>query len=195
MTNPVRIGVLCSGKGSNFAKIVEAARSGEIPNAEVVLCIADRPAAVQALAQNLNVESILMEPKSHPDKFVWMAAMVRELQKRDVGLVVLAGFLRKIEKPLLDAYSQKILNIHPALLPSFGGPGMYGRKVHEAVLASGAKETGVTIHLVDAIYDHGPIIYQERIPVLADDTPDALQRRVLRVEHRTYPKAIAKYLE
>ena len=195
MTEKIQLGVLCSGRGSNFERIVKAARSREIPSAEVVLCLADRPAPVQELSETLGVECLLVEPKNYPDQLAWTRAMVLELKKRNVELIVLAGFLRKIEKPLLEAYPQRILNIHPALLPSFGGPGMYGLKVHEAVLASGAKESGVTIHVVDEVYDHGPVILQEKVPVLEGDTPETLQGRVLELEHRLYPRAIAKMLK
>lgn len=191
---PLRLGVLCSGRGSNFERIVQACKSGEIPDAEVVCCVLDRPAGAQEIAKKYGIDCMTLEPKNFPDRLAWMRQIADELKKRKTGLVVLAGFLRKIEKPVLEAFPKKILNIHPALLPAFGGAGMYGIKVHEAVLASKVQESGVSIHLVDDEYDHGETIYQEKVPVMDGDTPEALQKRVLEAEHRAYPKAIAEYI-
>lgn len=190
-----KIAVLCSGRGSNFKRILEACKSGEIPSSSVSICILDRPAAAADIAQREGIECKLIEPGKFPDRQVWMNEIAKELSLKGVDLIVLAGFLRKIEKPLLEAFPRRILNIHPAPIPQFGGPGMYGVKVHEAVIASGVKESGVTIHLVDEFYDHGPSIYKESVPVLPGDTAATLQARVLEAEHRAYPKAIALYLK
>ncbi|MGQ0645133.1 MAG: formyltransferase family protein, partial [Elusimicrobiota bacterium] len=113
-----------------------------------------------------------------------------ELQKRGVELVCLAGFLLKLEPGLIRRFPGRILNVHPALLPKFGGLGMYGRFVHEAVLKAGEKESGCTVHAVDEEFDHGPVLMQARVPVLPGDTPEVLAERVLREEHRLYPEAV-----
>lgn len=195
MRAKVNIGVLCSGNGTNFEQIALAVQKGEIPNARIACLILDRQAKASEVANRLGIESLLLEPKDFPDVVNWMGAVKKELLKRDIGLVVLAGFLRKIEAPLLEAYPKRVLNIHPALLPKFGGKGMYGMKIHESVIASGSKESGVTVHLVDEFYDHGPIIFQEKIPILPGDTAESLGAKVLAMEHSVYPKAIASYIQ
>nr|WP_243665078.1 phosphoribosylglycinamide formyltransferase [Rhodothermus marinus] len=121
--------------------------------------------------------------------------MLEVLRAHDVELVALAGYLKKIPDNVVAAYRNRILNIHPSLLPAFGGPGMYGRRVHEAVLNYGVRWTGATVHLVDEEYDHGPIVLQEPVPVLPDDTPETLAARVLEVEHRLYPEALRLFAE
>jgi phosphoribosylglycinamide formyltransferase-1 len=118
------------------------------------------------------------------------AALLALLRGHDIGLVVLAGYLKRVPDAVVSAWRGRVLNIHPALLPAFGGPGMYGRRVHEAVLASGVRLTGATVHVVDEQYDHGPIVAQWPVPVRAGDTPESLAARVLEVEHRLLPAAV-----
>jgi phosphoribosylglycinamide formyltransferase-1 len=120
------------------------------------------------------------------DSSLWLSL----LERHSVELVVLAGYLKLVPPQVIAAYRGRILNIHPALLPSFGGKGMFGQRVHEAVLASGATESGATVHLVDEVYDHGSVLAQMRVPVLPDDTADRLARRVLEVEHRLLPAVV-----
>jgi phosphoribosylglycinamide formyltransferase-1 len=121
---------------------------------------------------------------THPDPADLDRAVLEALERHGTDLVVLAGYMKKLGPATLGRFKGRVLNIHPALLPKFGGPGMYGRRVHEAVLAAGEKESGVSIHIVDADYDTGPVIAQERVPVLPGDTPDSLAARVLEQEHR-----------
>jgi phosphoribosylglycinamide formyltransferase-1 len=118
--------------------------------------------------------------------------ILETLKAYQVDLVILAGYMKKLGKSVLKYYHNRVLNIHPALLPKFGGEGMYGLKVHQAVLESGEKFSGVTIHIVDEIYDHGKILAQEKVPVAPDDTPESLAARVLKVEHRLYSEVIQK---
>ena len=114
------------------------------------------------------------------------------MQRHEVEVICLAGYMKKLGAEVLTAYEGRILNIHPALLPKFGGQGMYGMRVHEAVLAAGERESGATVHLVDEEYDHGQILAQEKVPVKAGDTPETLQKRVLAVEHRLYAVTLAR---
>jgi phosphoribosylglycinamide formyltransferase-1 len=121
--------------------------------------------------------------------------MVEAFQSHGADLVLLAGYMKKVGPRLLKAYPNRVLNIHPALLPSFGGEGMYGLRVHKAVLDSGAKVSGVTVHVVDEVYDHGPIVAQETVPVEQDDTPETLAARVLKVEHHIYSSVVKLFAE
>jgi phosphoribosylglycinamide formyltransferase-1 len=118
------------------------------------------------------------------------ATWLELLQRHETELLVLAGYLRLVPAPVISAYRSRIINVHPSLLPAFGGKGMYGHRVHQAVLASGARESGATVHLVDEVYDHGRVLAQARVPVLPDDTPQRLAARVLEVEHRLLPAAV-----
>jgi phosphoribosylglycinamide formyltransferase 1 len=189
----VRIGVLVSGGGSNFQALAEAVRDGRIFPAEISLVISNKPGAgALERAQRLGIASRVLEPKNFPDRTAFYDAMAQALKDRGVSLVCLAGFLLKLEPNFLRAFPQRILNIHPALLPKYGGPGMFGRHVHEAVLKAGEKETGCTVHWVDEEYDHGPALMQARVPVLPGDTPDALAARVLEQEHKLYPQAVQR---
>jgi folate-dependent phosphoribosylglycinamide formyltransferase PurN len=124
--------------------------------------------------------------RDHADGREWLAA----LEPRRVDLLVLAGYLKLVPAEVVARYRGRIINVHPALLPAFGGKGMYGRRVHEAVLASGARESGATVHLVDEVYDRGTILAQARVPVLPDDDPETLAARVLQVEHRLLPAVV-----
>jgi phosphoribosylglycinamide formyltransferase-1 len=135
-------------------------------------------------ARQTGVPGYHLSSTTHPAPAHLDAAILQTLRRHAVDLVILAGYLRKIGPQTLSAYQGAILNLHPALLPAFGGPGMYGRQVHAAVLAAGVPETGATIHVIDATYDTGPIVAQRRIPVLPDDTVDRLAQRVLAQEHQ-----------
>jgi phosphoribosylglycinamide formyltransferase-1 len=179
----MRIAVAISGRGSNLEALVRALRPGA--PAEIVLVLSDRAAA--AGLEHARVHGIPAEVLEDPaDGSAWLA----HLRRYRADLVVLAGYLKLVPAPVVAAYRGRIINVHPALLPAFGGKGMYGHRVHEAVLASGARETGVTVHLVDEVYDRGAILAQTRVPVLPGDTPDILAERVLAVEHRLLPAAV-----
>jgi phosphoribosylglycinamide formyltransferase 1 len=181
-----RIAVLASGRGSNMQAIIDHFDNlARERIAKVVLVAsnkAESPALIRAATASIDI--------AHFDAADDGSALLALLEKFRVDLVVLAGYLKRIPSRVTRAYSGRMLNIHPALLPEFGGDGLYGARVHEAVLASGARETGVTVHLVDDEYDRGPIVAQWRLPVNPSDTPESLAARVLSVEHTVYPRVI-----
>ncbi len=188
---PLRMAVFASGGGSNFQAMLDAMGDGTL-TAEPVLCVSDR-AAAGALdrARQHDVPTAVLDP-SAPDH---EAALLDVLDAHDADFIALAGYLRKIPSGVVDRFRQRMTNIHPALLPAFGGQGMYGLNVHRAVVAYGARWSGATVHLVDETYDTGPIVLQEPVPVYPNDTPEALAERVLAVEHRLYPEALRLFAE
>ncbi len=179
----MRVAVCISGRGSNLASLVTALPAGG--PAEVVLVLSNRAdAGGIEWARDRGIDTHVLA--DHADPAEWLA----QLQRHDVGLVVLAGYLKLVPPAVISAYRDRILNIHPALLPDFGGEGMYGIRVHRAVLERGVPESGATVHLVDEAYDRGAILAQARVPVLADDTPERLAERVLAAEHRLLPAVV-----
>ncbi len=189
------LGIFASGRGSNFQAIVYAIQEKKL-SAQVKVLISNNPEAgaiVFAKTQDIPVEVISSQDFPNRDSFV--RKLVQTLESYGVNFIALAGYLKRIPPEIVRLYPNRILNIHPALLPSFGGKGMYGLKVHEAVLAYGCKVTGVTIHLVNEEYDAGPIVLQQCVPVLEDDTPETLAERVLQVEHILYPTALQLFAE
>jgi phosphoribosylglycinamide formyltransferase-1 len=193
-----KIAVFASGAGSNAAKIIEyltpnpspKERGAEIPKEiEVALIVCNKPGAgVLKIADENNIATLLIDK----EKFFRGNSYVDEFREWGIDFIVLAGFLWKIPSALIKAYPKKIINIHPALLPNYGGKGMYGQIVHEAVIANHEKESGITIHYVDEQYDHGDIIFQARCPVLANDTAETLASRVHQLEHKHYPEIIER---
>ena len=183
---PSRLAVLASGRGSNLQAIIEhfdnLARERVAKVALVASNRADSPALLLAATASIDIAHF----NANDDG----SELLDLLHKFRIDLVVLAGYLKRIPSKVIHEYAGRIMNIHPALLPAFGGEGMYGARVHEAVIASGAEETGVTVHLVDDDYDRGPIIAQWRVRVDKSDTPESLAARVLNVEHVVYPRAV-----
>lgn len=187
----LRAAVFASGRGSNFRVLVDhAARSTDAPHSwRVVLLVSDRDdAGALELARDREVPSVVIPVKGRPPGDV-SAETLERLRASEVDVVLLAGYLKLVPPAVVEAFRGRMLNIHPALLPSFGGKGMYGRHVHEAVLRSGARVTGPTVHFVDERYDRGPILAQWPVPVLPGDDPDAVARRVNEAEHHLYPAA------
>jgi phosphoribosylglycinamide formyltransferase 1 len=179
----MRIAVAISGRGSNLEALVSALGPGA--RAQVALVMSDRAEA--AGLDRARGRGIPAEALSHPDDGdEWL----RLLWRFQIDLVVLAGYVKLVPASVIASYRGRVINIHPALLPEFGGKGMYGRRVHEAVLASGARESGATVHLVDEVYDHGRVLAQVRVPVLPGETPQGLAARVLEVEHRLLPAVV-----
>lgn len=196
MGNPVGIGVLASGGGSNFEALARAAQEGRLGGAAVRLLISNKAgASALTRAEKLGVEALALDPKNFPSRSDFYRRAADEFKKRNVSLICLAGYLLKIEPNFLKQFSGRVLNIHPALLPKFGGAGMYGHHVHEAVLRAGERESGCSVHLVDDEFDHGPVLAQARVPVLPEDTPESLAARVLEQEHKLYPETVKKFLE
>ncbi len=191
----MRLAVLASGGGTNFQAIIDAVKRGDLPRVEPVLCLSNRPSAgalTRADEQGI-ATYVLPGPMESPAEEAEL--MLGAFKVARVDFIALAGYMRMVPEMVVRAFEGRILNIHPALLPAFGGHGMYGRRVHEAVLQSGVRWTGATVHLVDEHYDTGPIVLQEPIPVMPDDTPESLAARVLECEHRIYPEAIRLFSE
>ena len=183
---PSRLAVLASGRGSNLQAIIEHFDSLARERVATVSLVASNRADAPALLLAETASIDIAHFNANDDG----SELLELLRKFRIDLVVLAGYLKRIPPKVIREYAGRIMNIHPALLPAFGGEGMYGARVHEAVIASGAEETGVTVHLVDDDYDRGPIVAQWRVPVEKSDTADSLAARVLNVEHTVYPRAV-----
>ena len=185
-----RIAIFASGAGSNAEKIIQhfsANSKNKTPKAIVSLIVCNKPGAgVLQIAEVNNVPTLIIEK----EKFFRGNGYVDELRSAGIDFIVLAGFLWKIPSQLINSYPEKIINIHPALLPNYGGKGMYGIHVHEAVIANKEKESGISIHFVDDLYDHGAIIFQARCPVMENDTSEALAQRIHKLEHEHFPRII-----
>jgi len=188
----LRLGFLASHGGSNLQAIIDACRAGRLVADLCVLICNNSQAQALERARRAGIPTRHLSSHTHPSAEALDGAMLETLRDHQVNLVVLAGYMRKLGSRTLAHYRGRVLNIHPALLPKFGGPGMYGARVHEAVLAAREKESGATIHLVTAEYDQGPIVAQSRIAVLPDDTAESLAARVLEVEHALYPETLAR---
>lgn len=194
-TPKIRLAVLASGGGSNLQAILDACRTPLLNTAEVAGVISNKPGAFALeRAKKAGVEALLIDPKDFPDRTAFYQKIIAELQARNIDLVLLAGYMLKLEPNIIQSFRGRILNIHPALLPKFGGKGMYGDHVHEAVLKAGEKESGATVHVVDEEFDHGPVLLQRKVPVLPGDTVNSLADRVLEQEHKLYPEAVAAYI-
>lgn len=193
---PVRLGVLLSGKGrgSNMANLVAATRDGRLCGEVVLVVSTARGAPALERAAALEVPTRLLPADEFADSAALDRALADALMQARVDLVCLCGYMRLLGPEFLARFPDRVLNVHPSLLPRFGGKGFYGRRVHEAVIAAGERESGASVHLVDAEYDHGPVLMQEIVPVHPDDTPDTLADRVLAAEHRIYPEAIRRYV-
>lgn len=189
MSNHI-LGILCSGRGSNMQSIMAAIESGQI-KAEIGIVLTDKlEARALQVASEAGIKSVCVNRKACSTQQEFEEKLVAELKAANVTLVVLAGFMRILSPYFVEAYRHRILNIHPSLLPSFGGA-----HAHRDVLAYGTKVSGCTIHFVDEGMDHGPIILQDTVPVLDDDTEDTLAARVLTKEHILYPKAIELFVD
>jgi phosphoribosylglycinamide formyltransferase-1 len=190
-----RLAVFCSGTGSNFKALFHAIIEHELP-AEIVLCLSNRlQCGAVDFAKEYGIETLHLSEKQFGTDDDFVCAMLSALQERQIDMILLAGYLRKIPDEVIAAYPEKIVNIHPSLLPQFGGHGMYGMRVHEAVIESGETRSGATVHFVNEEYDKGRIIMQNHVPVLQGDTAETLAERVLRCEHRLYPAALEKLLD
>ena len=193
----VKTAVLVSGGGTNLQAIIDAKLADRIKNCELAAVVSSKPDAYAIQrAQNAGIPVFIVERAVFPNRATFTKAMLDKLQDLEIELVVYAGFNFILDRPLIDAYRNKIINIHPALIPSFCGPGFYGLRVHEAALAHGVKLTGATAHFATEICDDGPIILQKAVPVLNDDTPETLQRRVMEeAEWKILPEAISLFCE
>ena len=188
----VNVAVLVSGGGTNLQALLDAEKAGKYRNARIALVVASKP-GVYALerAAKAGVESVVVSRKDYASADEFNDAMLKTLKEHDIGAVVLAGYLSMVGENVIEAYRDKILNVHPSLIPSFCGPGFYGLRVHETALAKGVKVTGATVHLVNEKYDDGRIVLQKAVDVLPGDTPESLQRRVMeQAEWQLLPRAL-----
>ena len=185
-----RIAIFASGSGTNAENLIRHFRMNRAGRVELVLT--NRPGAgVIQRAGSLGVETIVF----NREQLYQTGEVMKILQDREIDFIVLAGFLWLVPSGILDAFSGRVVNIHPALLPRYGGKGMYGRFVHEAVIASGDRESGITIHHVNSVYDEGDVIFQEKCPVKNDDTPESLAARIHELEYRYFPEVVEKLLD
>jgi len=187
---PVRLAIFASGKGSNAEKIIQYLENHPIVSVGLVVC--NRPGAgVLDIAARYGIKTLLIGKSQFENSNEY----IQVLKNEGVTHIVLAGFLWKIPESLVNAYNNKIVNIHPALLPAYGGKGMYGEKVHQAVINAGEKKSGITIHLVDEHYDNGKTLFQASVEVLSTDNPDTLAEKIHALEHAHYPKVITEWLK
>jgi phosphoribosylglycinamide formyltransferase 1 len=189
VSQPARIAVLASGGGTNLQALLDRFNAGGEPVARVELVVGSR-SGIGALerARHSGVRGMVVDPRQLAADPA--AELLAVLEESATDLVVLAGYMHLIPEPVVERYRGRMLNVHPALLPAFGGTGMYGMRVHRAVLAAGVRVTGATVHQVDERYDEGAIVAQWPVPVLRDDTPETLAARVLRAEHLILPAAV-----
>ena len=192
-----RIAVLVSGGGTNLQALIDAQKRGELGNGEIALVLSSKP-DVYALerAANNGIPSVVLSRKEYADIAAYSRALTDTLVAENIDLVVLAGFLTIFDEQVYEAFTNKILNVHPALIPSFCGKGFYGLHVHEAALAKGVKLSGATVHIVTPECDAGPIILQKAVEVKQDDTPETLQRRIMEeAEWKILPAAVRLFCD
>ncbi|MBQ5784016.1 MAG: phosphoribosylglycinamide formyltransferase [Bacteroidales bacterium] len=185
------IAIFASGNGSNAESLTKYFNNGNTANVKLIVCN-NKNALVLQRAKNLNIEALIM-PKEHlcSENPV---ELLEILESRKIDYIVLAGYLLKIPLALVNKYTHKIINIHPALLPKYGGKGMYGMNIHKAVVEAKEKETGITIHLIDEIYDNGKIIFQTTCSVEPDDTPEIVAKKISLLEQTYFPKVVEEYI-
>ena len=189
----LNIAVFGSGAGSNFQSILTAVQQGGIPGARIALVVSNNSGAgILGIARASALPAIHLSQKQFPDEGSFALAIRAALDAHGVNFVVLAGYMKRVPPEIVAAYRGRMVNIHPALLPRHGGEGMYGIRVHEAVIRAGETVSGATVHYVDEEYDHGAVVLQRTVPVMPGDTPASLAARVLETEHTLYPEALRK---
>jgi len=191
----LKVATFASGRGSNILSIIDAIKRGEL-SCQVVLVVSDKlDSGALKLAEENDIPAFFIDQQQFDSPDAFDLVLLNALEEAGTELIALAGYLKKIRPAIIQSYRNRILNIHPSLLPAFGGKGMYGMKVHKAVLDYGCKVTGATIHLVDDQYDSGAPLLQESVAVLAGDSHETLAQRVLKVEHALYPRALQAFAE
>ena len=190
-----KIAVFVSGGGSNFMAIHHQIKQGKIPG-EIVLVISNNPncGAIEYANEN-SISHVIINETRYPNSHTRGELLTDTCLKAEINLICLAGYMKMLPPAFVKQYENKILNIHPGLLPEFGGKGFFGMRVHEAVINSGKRESGVTVHFVDEIYDHGPIILQKKVEVLETDTAESLAARILKLEHELFPEVVKAFCE
>ena len=193
-TTPFRIAVFASGTGTDLQSILDRTADGSI-DGQVVLVISNNAKAMALdRARDAGAKAAHWSEKQAGSHEAFVRGLLDLLAEAKTDLVVLAGYMKLIPEQVVNAYQGRMLNVHPGLLPKFGGKGFYGMRVHEAVIAAGETESGATVHFVDPIYDHGAVFMQRSVPVLPDDTPESLRDRVLELEHQLLPDAVSEYV-
>lgn len=190
----LKIAVYASGGGTNLQSLIDASNEGQL-NGRVAAVISNNSGsyALVRAAEN-DIPGFHLSSKTHPSPDDLTSRMIEILDEHSINLIVLAGYMKLLPLEIIRRYRYRIINIHPALLPKYGGKGMYGMNVHKAVIESGDRISGATVHMVDEIYDHGAILIQRVVPVMPGDTPEILAARVLEVEHRILPQAAGMFL-
>jgi formyltetrahydrofolate-dependent phosphoribosylglycinamide formyltransferase len=191
----LQAGVFASGRGSNFSAILAAIDGGRLNAAVRVLISNDPDAGALETARSRGIRAEVVASSDFASRAGFVARLTGILRETGTDFIALAGYMKRVPPEVVALYPGRIVNIHPALLPAFGGKGMYGHHVHASVIAHGCKVTGVTVHLVDEQYDRGPIVAQRCVPVLPGDTPDSLAGRVLETEHALYPEVLQAFAE
>ncbi len=196
LADKLKIAVFASGKGSNFQAIHRAIKANEINNAEICCVISNNQnSGALQYAETHGITALHLNRLQFGTDEEFNNTIMKILDENQVNFIVLAGYLKKVDTTIIKKFNKRIVNIHPALLPKYGGKGMYGMHVHNAVIASGDKRSGATVHLVDEEYDHGQILLQETVPVTKSDTAETLAQKVLNIEHKIYPLAIKLFAE
>lgn len=190
-----KIAVFASGSGSNLQNLIDACESGEVQGKISLVISSNISAYALERAKNHNIKSAVFSKNDYQTLEEMYADIIKLLKKESIDLILLAGYMLILTGNIVSEYKNKIMNVHPSLIPAFCGKGYYGLKVHEAVISAGEKITGATVHFVDEGADTGPIILQESLIVKPDDTPETLQKRVLAIEHKIYRKAVKLFCE
>lgn len=187
--------VFASGSGTNFQSLIDAVKAGQIP-ARIQGLITNK-SNIKALerAHAHGIESVVLAPSAFESEQAYVDALQKTLADWKADLIVLAGYMIKVPADIIEKYEGRILNIHPSLLPKYGGKGFYGIKVHRAVIENNERESGCTVHIVNEEYDQGPVLAQKKVPVLKTDTPEILAKRVLQKEHELLPEVVAEIIE
>ena len=190
----LKIGVFASGGGTNLQSLIDACKEGALKGKVVAVISNNSKAYALVRAAEENIPCFHLSGKTHPEKGSLAKRMLELFEENGANLIVLAGYMKLLPPEITKRYRDRIINIHPALLPKYGGNGMYGPNVHKAVIEAGEKISGATVHFVDEIFDHGAILIQRTVPVMADDTPETLAARVLKIEHQILPMAAGMFL-
>lgn len=187
----LNVAVFGSGRGSNFRAILNAIDAGRLPGVRIALVLSNNSGAgILEVARSAGLPAVHLSEKQFQGERAFVDALGTTLHRHGADFIALAGYMKRVPPEIVGVFRNRIINIHPALLPKFGGKGMYGIHVHQAVLAAGERFSGATVHMVDEEYDRGPIVLQRQVPVRPDDTAETLAARVLEVEHEIYPEAL-----
>jgi phosphoribosylglycinamide formyltransferase-1 len=189
-TRSLNLCIFASGRGTNLNSIIKSQKSGKICSKVALVISNNSDSGALRIARKNKIPAIHLSERLFETKEAFDTALLKLLNKHKIDLIILAGYMKLLRPAIVRKYRNRILNIHPALLPMFGGPGMYGLKVHSAVIEAGCKVSGASVHIVDEIYDHGAIVIQRVVKVKDNDKPEELQKRILKIEHKLLPEAI-----